>query len=159
MADRRHFGDPAEKGRHWWFLNIKESAAESKRAVFPRGCCPPFAESHRKTLGDTVLVSQSVVNLRVRSVLKGSGYKLKSVNYIKGENVKMRVWMGPVLPQRMRNLELTQINVQGPRDVQAKLHLCSKYTWIISNIFVNINLNLRSLMWTVVYTCKDYPKK
>ncbi|KAL3065530.1 hypothetical protein OYC64_015656 [Pagothenia borchgrevinki] len=54
MADRRHFGDPAEKGRHWWFLNIKESAAESKRAVFPRGCCP-FAESHRKTLGDTVL--------------------------------------------------------------------------------------------------------
>lgn len=49
MADRRHFGDPAEKERHWWFLDIKESAAESKRAVFSERLPLPSVKSPRKT--------------------------------------------------------------------------------------------------------------
>lgn len=44
-----HFRDPAEKGRHWWFLNIKESAPESKRAVFSERVPLLFVKSHRQT--------------------------------------------------------------------------------------------------------------
>lgn len=34
FSNGRHFGDPVEKGRHWWFVNIKDSATGSKRAMF-----------------------------------------------------------------------------------------------------------------------------
>lgn len=48
MVDRRHSGDPAEKGRHRWFVNIKESATDSKRAVFFREVTAPLREVTQK---------------------------------------------------------------------------------------------------------------
>lgn len=85
MVDRRHAGDPAEKGRHRWFVNIKESATDSKRAVFFREVTAPLCEVTQKDGLIDYFVCSGTLELEegvsfVQNVLKI--YILKTTKYL-----------------------------------------------------------------------------